>query len=858
MKKIFYSAFITLLVIGCEKNNVSYTVSPSNTIDGKVKEMNFLIENSSLSKVTLGVQDNEVYPLIWEQSDVLGLYYDGDVVESENFKINDDGSSAHFTAAFPKRGRKSRMLYGFYPSVKSTDVDKENLSMSMSLPIQQEPRINAPDDSTVFLWSAYDVVDEDSEIKLTFKHVNAYACISVPKDLKIAHALIEADVPIAGDFRLSMETGKITIQNDASNIIELDVTRNEGELWFGCLPTESMKKLTVNLILDNGKILKKTIDTKGNQFQRAIIAKFTLDFSEKDKVLYYSFLQNDDPGKCDWQTGMFMSNSYYILQKYDEEYEENIFLFNKIGCGNDNSSMVIATFDKNGYPTTILSDDFYAELFMLNNGNYDILVHTEDGITTIPNCKVKERIMESVGPATKASQGISYNSYISAAGALVSVFSLASSFCSAPSSFNSIFGLYNDFCGGIYSLTSLSESSASMLCTCIGLPVSIIGVGLAMAGGSSVLVGVTVAGAVLSTGSLIEACWNRHKAGVYRQYLGACIPETLKYKSLSQGQYELGIKINGAETISSDFYGKNIGGILLKKYTGISTGYNIYSRSDNTNVILSFPIIGNETKTTTVYAEYGYLYSYQAFITPYCETKYFDTSDGNFIPKKRNSLFSTTYYGESYTFSPPAPSASTGKCISVTKNSAVVSCSFSNLSKGVLCNICCNGKLFPAANIEGEQEVTISGLEAGTNYSFYAVASVNGKQFKGSEKTFTTEAILPNIIGKWTITDEDNKVSGFIEVLESGNARKYDKNGNEEFNGQWSFSSWSVSASGNVSIRFNYSYNAYPYSQDVWEYYNGKVNDLIYPTKISGSKTRGACNSMGGYSESSCSVTLLR
>ncbi len=183
------------------------------------------------------------------------------------------------------------------------------------------------------------------------------------------------------------------------------------------------------------------------------------------------------------------------------------------------------------------------------------------------------------------------------------------------------------------------------------------------------------------------------------------------------------------------------------------------------------------------------------------------------------------------------PVATTGDCSKVTKTSATVLCTFDNVPKDGICGVeytWADGSFSKTiGNANGKQEITLSGLEPGTTYTYCAFIEANGQTYYGEEKTFTTEAVIPDIVGEWNCTEynEDGSQIGKpykITLYEDHTAKSE----------LWTYNDsgkWSVNSNGKeVVIQFTWD-NPYRYAYQ-WVTYDGTINDLFSPSRIEGTK----------------------
>lgn len=143
---------------------------------------------------------------------------------------------------------------------------------------------------------------------------------------------------------------------------------------------------------------------------------------------------------------------------------------------------------------------------------------------------------------------------------------------------------------------------------------------------------------------------------------------------------------------------------------------------------------------------------------------------------------------------------STGDVENVTVASAVVNCSYADLPKSAVCGVILswngNTKPYYADGTDGIQRISVSDIDPGTTYQYWAFAEFDGKYVKGDVKEFTTAAM--NLIGSWLCVETDSDVdtlSYTVDLNDDGTAIIHKKN--------FSYQSASWSSEGrrlNVSI----------------------------------------------------------
>ena len=131
----------------------------------------------------------------------------------------------------------------------------------------------------------------------------------------------------------------------------------------------------------------------------------------------------------------------------------------------------------------------------------------------------------------------------------------------------------------------------------------------------------------------------------------------------------------------------------------------------------------------------------------------------------------------------------TGEVLSLTEVSAVLGCTFVNVSDGTVGGVVVsdgkNETKYPALASAGDQEIQISGLAPGTAYSYWAYCECDGRYIMGEVKEFTT--VPMNVTGVWTCVEtysNGSKSTYSVALYEDGSAELMNDN-NYEYNG-WS------------------------------------------------------------------------
>jgi hypothetical protein len=232
------------------------------------------------------------------------------------------------------------------------------------------------------------------------------------------------------------------------------------------------------------------------------------------------------------------------------------------------------------------------------------------------------------------------------------------------------------------------------------------------------------------------------------------------------------------------------------------------------------------------------------------------------ITKSRDSLWKgfigdyvgpLVRYGKAVSYKTPSPS---GKIISLeekNRNSAVIKCEFTNVeSGGVECGIIIKGEdgynTQSAASTEGEQIITLTGLDPLTEYTcipYVKFTKSHGELYYKEGIGLTFETLPPDLSGTWNCKETYYTVSGnpgyknyTITLHEDG------KVSTSQYT-DLATSSWSFDSNGNVFINImTIATNTFNSGRE-WV---GTVNDIKNPTAITGYTYNWNFNQNGYYS----------
>ena len=192
-------------------------------------------------------------------------------------------------------------------------------------------------------------------------------------------------------------------------------------------------------------------------------------------------------------------------------------------------------------------------------------------------------------------------------------------------------------------------------------------------------------------------------------------------------------------------------------------------------------------------------------------------------------------------------SVSTGDCLSVTQNSAVVKCSFTNVS-GLECGVYVSSdegtKKFSAGSVDGEQEISLSGLDPVTTYNYWAYVNVDGEYYNGEIKSFTTD--FPDVSGTWTCIDKSDSYSITLNRDGSASCSLY----KEIVDG-----SWSLNNKGTLTVNFVlYTKKDFLRGRE----WTGTVDNMKNPGRITGSSKYWNSSQYGDFEDDAVGFIMTR
>ncbi|MDD5792079.1 MAG: hypothetical protein PUD22_05830 [Erysipelotrichaceae bacterium] len=204
----------------------------------------------------------------------------------------------------------------------------------------------------------------------------------------------------------------------------------------------------------------------------------------------------------------------------------------------------------------------------------------------------------------------------------------------------------------------------------------------------------------------------------------------------------------------------------------------------------------------------------------------------------------------------------------VTTNSAVVTCKFTGIGTGVECGIIVESEdgqtqTIAANNTEEEQDITISGLEAGTKYTCYGFVKLthaNGTYYHQEPNGLSFTTKVPGISGTWNVVETystrpfpgaewQTKTREYSLTLNEDGSVQISGMGYEYIGGSWGYGGGNFSATCHIIAT---------QTQNSWDRFEGKVDDVKNPQKITGTRYRGNMNQVVNVEDAVGSIVMTK
>lgn len=354
-------------------------------------------------------------------------------------------------------------------------------------------------------------------------------------------------------------------------------------------------------------------------------------------------------------------------------------------------------------------------------------------------------------------------------------------------------------------------------------------------------------------------------AYIDRQTFGNMSIETLDAQNLGRNRYSIGCKINYSTTdyLYSDYPHsyritmdiKGGGRHWRETKTDVSSDNNV-----------NFPLSGLDYNTKYSYKPRLDFVVYNPKLQEYVTIAQFLKECGITGYDLKNLPPYTNRYleGEEKSFTTEEPTCTTGLCENVTDKSAMVKCSYHNISEDAECGVLLSwndGQMtIPASSSEGEQTINIAGLKANTIYNYNAYIKYNDEYYNGNVESFTTNP--PDISGTWTCVETYYKNGNYSNPLYRTYTIVLNKNGKAEVNNGEDFSSWEAfngwtwELYGNT-LQMQCTLIA-TQTQNSGEKIKGTVDNLNDPKKITGRRFNWNFNQYGSFESDGWEIVMTR
>lgn len=231
-----------------------------------------------------------------------------------------------------------------------------------------------------------------------------------------------------------------------------------------------------------------------------------------------------------------------------------------------------------------------------------------------------------------------------------------------------------------------------------------------------------------------------------------------------------------------------------------------------------------------------------------------------------NHISDNIRYGNCKDFITPKPNGVVIEVVenSITENSATIKCSFSHIGKGVTCGVEIDSEdlgvqFINANNSNGEQTIQLTGLEPGTQYKCYAYVKYNGQMYASPEcVSFVTK--VPSIVGTWNVVETystrpfpgaewQTKTREYSLTLNEDGSVQISGMGYEYIGGSWGYGGGNFSATCHIIAT---------QTQNSWDRFEGKVDDVKNPKKITGTRYSGNMNQVVNVENAVGSIVMTK
>ena len=737
MKRYIIYLLSIVVLISCSKEQDTIT---NNSVNYSPK---FYAEiDNTLTRTYV----NDALKVCWNDNDKLSVF-----TSTENQQYQFDGNTGDSEGTFSKVESYSSSTgaslsvdanYAVYPHSEETTISSDG-TLTFVLPQNQ---VYVKNSFGVNSNPMIAVTENKKDTYLSFKNICGYLRLSLYGDSITAKSIRlegNSNERISGTANVSISYGQepiITLADDALHTITLDCqdgvqigesASEATEIWFVLPPVTFENGFTIiSEDISGNKYIKSTENRI--EIKRNVVSNMATSKVEQLIGYCYNFLEEDLYG---WESGVHYyddKNSLYIVSKTDATENREIFVMNKFSSENIDNALIFC-FDSNQIQDVFING-YQFNAHTIDN-NIIFLVYDSQGVN-VDSFEIpydNSEISYSIGsPITRA--GIEHyridflRNFLAKAGKLL--------YDVTGVSLNLNEGKYadilEDFIIGKFA-ENLSKKALPQIVA-------------------------------------VETI---------KQYINR-LYENNKNWFLGNSSIEISsIKRNSATTITVQGYIANISSIpksRLVVYNGVQ-GFTdnivLYGVAEGKsgqpglylNDSCSNLRMVSETEfecTLNVNFEPGQTYYFRPFLVP--EVKIPNTNE--ILPDVGTCI----RYGNRKSYTDLMPNCTTGDCVETTQTSAVVECSYTNVS-GLECGVYISSddeiKMFGTNSEDGEREINLSGLRPATTYNYWAFINVNGESINGQVKSFTTDPEpLPDLSGTWTFDQEyygDNSLT--IELI---------------------------------------------------------------------------------------------
>ena len=837
MKHCLWICFLlAMLVNGCTQEEM---LRNSTSVSGEGRTFTTSFENDE-SRTYL---EDGLYSR-WTEGDRISLF-DASTLNSQYLFAGDTGDSGgtFFRLSKPEgTGNSLAANYAVYPYDKDMTISADGV-ITLNLPSNQHYAENSYGlgDNTMVA-----VTEDADDTFLQFKNVGGSFKLQLYGDdvtVKSITLMGNNGEKIAGKATLAPAYGKapvVAMADDATTSITLDCGEKGVKIgasaeeattfWVVVPPTTFDKGITITVKDMNGKVFTQTTD-KQLSIERNVVKPMA---AVKVKPGNINMAYSEDETELEgWSAGLFAGEGTYIMGK---PHGDNGYLMT-IGNMLKKESAIVYI-DESGQMREIFIDNTIITFGDNVNGNVDVSIIERGGIEK----------MEQITLSGYNLQSRSSNDHSQQTGILNLLMNLE--------------GMY----GAVSEIADAKNFSKKGVIMFLANKADFIRNAIVSLGGPDIFNDtfsnllsygmnfVGLAELIVGTANPVSACILSY-ASLYTTYLDLFDDHIEVYFGSSVASIE-GIEFVNS-TLDIDLH-----------VSGYEPWYDV-----ECGVIVqknSFPAPrysnGLSTKTVTQNGIYAFSENAQMAEVYYCRPFLIHKSKASlwkgFIGDMVGPL---VRYGKTVKYSTPYPAGQLLSIENVKRNSAVVKCQFSNAESGVECGIIISNnegynQKQTVSNTEGEQSVTISGLNPFTEYTctpYVKLTKSEGGVYYKEGNSITFKTLPPDISGTWNCKQEYYKTTTSTNPSFKNYSLTLNEDGTascSEYENSIS-GSWSFNTNGVLSIKIMRSATTTYNSGITWE---GQVNDIKTPTMFTGYVHGWTYNQYGYHSGDGNKFTLTK